>query len=101
MFLTLSGSGLAIIYGKHFIKPVVSIGVWENWIWFAKVFHNYVGPLFFLCLLGVLIKWFRHNIVNMVDVRWFMKAGGMLGPHKGSHPRRDSPTAARRPFSGC
>ncbi|HDX8615858.1 formate dehydrogenase subunit gamma [Aeromonas dhakensis] len=86
MFLTLSGSGLAIIYGKHFIKPVVSMGVWENWIWFAKVFHNYVGPLFFLCLLGVLIKWFRHNIVNMVDVQWFMKAGGMLGPHKGSHP---------------
>ncbi len=86
MFLTLSGSGLAIIYGKHFIKPVVSMGVWENWIWFAKVFHNYVGPLFFLCLMGVLIKWFRHNIVNMVDVRWFMKAGGMLGPHKGSHP---------------
>ncbi|MGL4478088.1 MAG: formate dehydrogenase subunit gamma, partial [Aeromonas veronii] len=86
MFLTLSGSGLAIIYGKYFIKPVVSLGVWENWIWFAKVFHNYVGPLFFLCLMGVLIKWFRHNIVNMVDVQWFMKFGGMLGKHKGSHP---------------
>lgn len=86
MFLTLAGSGLAIIYGKYFIKPVVSFGVWQDWIWFAKQFHNYVGPLFFLCLVAVLLKWFKHSVINMVDIRWFMKAGGMIGSHKGSHP---------------
>lgn len=86
MFLTLAGSGLAIIYGKYFIKPVVTIGVWQNWIWFAKVFHNYVGPLFFFCLVLVLFKWFKHSVINKADINWFMKAGGMVGPHKGSHP---------------
>ncbi|MGL5947680.1 MAG: formate dehydrogenase subunit gamma [Aeromonas sp.] len=86
LFLTLAGSGLAIIYGKYFIKPAVSLSLWQHWIGFAKLFHNYVGPVFFIALGLVLVKWVRHNIVNRVDIAWFLKFGGMLGKHKGSHP---------------
>ncbi len=85
-FLTLAFSGLTLVYGKHFIKPVVPTELWGWIIYIAKQYHNYIGPIFAILLLTVLIKWWRKSIFNMVDVKWFMKMGGMVGKHKGTHP---------------
>ncbi|GAB3530159.1 formate dehydrogenase subunit gamma [Photobacterium alginatilyticum] len=85
-FLTLAFSGLTLVYGKHFIKPVVPSELWGWIIYIAKQYHNYIGPIFAFLLLAVLIKWWRKSIFNMVDVKWFMKMGGMVGKHKGTHP---------------
>nr|WP_253952028.1 formate dehydrogenase subunit gamma [Photobacterium sanctipauli] len=85
-FLTLAFSGLTLVYGKHFIKPVVPTELWGWIIYAAKQYHNYIGPIFGILLLAVLIKWWRKSVFNMVDVKWFMKMGGMVGKHKGTHP---------------
>ncbi|KMV31063.1 formate dehydrogenase [Photobacterium swingsii] len=85
-FLTLAFSGLTLVYGKHFLKPILPSELWGWIIYAAKQYHNYIGPIFFLLLVAVLVKWWRKSIFNMVDVRWFMKMGGMVGKHKGTHP---------------
>ncbi|MGF1683506.1 formate dehydrogenase subunit gamma [Photobacterium minamisatsumaniensis] len=85
-FLTLAFSGLTLVYGKHFIKPVVPTELWGWVIYTAKQYHNYIGPIFGILLLAVLLKWWRKSVFNMVDMKWFMKMGGMVGKHKGSHP---------------
>ncbi|PSV37127.1 formate dehydrogenase subunit gamma [Photobacterium sp. GB-27] len=86
-FLTLGFSGLALVYGKHFIKPIVPTEVWGWIIYAAKQYHNYMGPLFAIILLLVVVKWWRKSIFNKVDIDWFKKMGGMVGKHKGSHPK--------------
>ncbi|MBY5946998.1 formate dehydrogenase subunit gamma [Photobacterium rosenbergii] len=85
-FLTLAFSGLTLVYGKYFIKPIVPTELWGWVIYAAKQYHNYIGPLFAIFLVAVLIKWWRKSIFNKVDMQWFMKMGGMVGKHKGSHP---------------
>ncbi len=85
-FLTLSFSGLMLVYGKHFLKPYIPTDLWGVIIMMAKQYHNYVGPLFFILLTCVLLKWWKKSIFNKTDVSWFMKMGGMVGKHKGTHP---------------
>ncbi|ELR63566.1 Formate dehydrogenase -O, gamma subunit [Photobacterium marinum] len=85
-FLTLAFSGLTLVYGKHFIKPVVPTELWSWIIYAAKQYHNYIGPIFAVLLTVVLLKWWRKSTFTMVDVKWFMKMGGMVGKYKGTHP---------------
>lgn len=75
-----------LVYGKHFLKPYVPSEFWGFIVMLAKQYHNYMGPLFFILLMLILLKWWRKSIPNMTDVRWFMKMGGMVGKHKGTHP---------------
>ncbi|RBW65929.1 formate dehydrogenase subunit gamma [Vibrionales bacterium C3R12] len=85
-FLTLAFSGLMLVYGKHFLKPYIPTDWWGNIIYLAKQYHNYVGPLFFILLTCILLKWWRKSLFNKTDISWFMKMGGMVGKHKGTHP---------------
>lgn len=85
-FLTLAFSGLMLVYGKYFLKPYIPTELWAWTIYAAKQYHNYMGPLFAILLIIVLLKWWRKSLFNKVDIQWFMKLGGMVGKHKGSHP---------------
>jgi formate dehydrogenase subunit gamma len=85
-FLTLAFSGLMLVYGKHFLKPYMPTDWWAMVIYAAKQYHNYVGPLFFILLVFVLLKWWRKSLLNKVDIQWFLKLGGMVGKYKGTHP---------------
>lgn len=85
-FLTLGFSGLMLVYGKHFLKPYIPTDLWGFIIMLAKQYHNYIGPIFGVLLVCVLLKWWRKSVFTKVDFVWFMKLGGMVGKHKGSHP---------------
>ncbi|OBT13402.1 formate dehydrogenase subunit gamma [Vibrio sp. UCD-FRSSP16_10] len=85
-FLTLAFSGLMLVYGKHFLKPYIPSDLWGLVIYAAKQYHNYIGPIFYILLVFIFVKWWRKSIFNKTDVQWFMKMGGMIGKHKGSHP---------------
>ncbi|WP_282176454.1 formate dehydrogenase subunit gamma [Vibrio nereis] len=85
-FLTLGFSGLMLVYGKHFLKPYIPSELWGFIILLAKQYHNYIGPIFGVLLLCILFKWWRKSLFTKVDFVWFMKLGGMVGKHKGTHP---------------
>lgn len=83
-FLILGFSGVLLFYGKHFIKPVAPEAVWGFIINGAKVAHNYLGPLFVIGLLCMLVKWMKNNFINKVDIEWFRQGGGIMP--NGKHP---------------
>lgn len=83
LFLLLALSGLILLYGKFVIRPFGD-GVWGAAIQGAKLTHNYLGPLFVLGLLVMILKWLRHNLPTRVDWEWFRQGGGILP--NGKHP---------------
>ncbi|WP_394210467.1 formate dehydrogenase subunit gamma [Enterovibrio calviensis] len=83
-FLILGLSGVVLLYGRYFIKPVAPEALWGSIIYAAKLSHNYLGPLFVLGLLCMLVKWFKNNMINKVDIEWFKQGGGILP--NGKHP---------------
>lgn len=78
-FIALAVSGIVMAFGKFFILPVVGSTLF-GWLTFAlKNLHNFVGPLFAVSLLIIVVTFIKDNIANAADFVWLSKAGGMLG----------------------
>ncbi len=78
-FLTLALSGLVMAFGKFFLLPILG-GQLFGWLAYAlKNLHNFVGPLFAVSLLVMIVTFIRDNIANRADFQWLARAGGMLG----------------------
>lgn len=95
-FLSLAFTGMTLVWGKHFLKPIISTDAWGVIIYAVKQFHNYIGPIFFILLAAVLIKWWRKSTFKKVDLQWCLTLGGMVGPHKGSHPSAEFSNAGEK-----
>ncbi len=83
LFLILAVTGLSILYGRHFLPDLLGSSGFGTFLAGCKLAHNYLGPLFVVALLLMILKWVRHNVVNGHDLRWFLEGGGMI---KGKHP---------------
>ncbi|MGS5086034.1 formate dehydrogenase subunit gamma [Hydrogenophaga sp. A37] len=78
-FVALAVSGIVMAFGKFFILPVIGTTLF-GWLTFAlKNLHNFVGPLFAVSLLIVIVTFIKDNIANAADFVWLSKLGGMLG----------------------
>lgn len=78
-FVALAASGLTMAFGKFFLLPVIGTTLF-GWLTYAlKNVHNFVGPLFAVSLLIVIVTFAKDNVANMADLNWLKKAGGMLG----------------------
>lgn len=77
-FIALAISGIVMAFGKFFLLPVIGSTLF-GWLTFAlKNVHNFVGPLFAVSLLIIVITFIKDNIANAADFVWLSKAGGML-----------------------
>jgi formate dehydrogenase subunit gamma len=83
LFIILAVSGLSLLYGKFFLRDLLGDSLWANYIMFCKLAHNYLGPLFVLGLLFMILRWMKHNFFNRTDLLWFLKGGGIIG---NAHP---------------
>jgi len=83
LFIILTISGLSILYGKFFLKDALGDSLWAGYISLCKLAHNYLGPLFVLGLLFMIVRWIKHNFFNATDIVWFLKGGGIIG---NAHP---------------
>lgn len=79
LFIILGITGLSILYARWFLQPILPTGVWAAWMNAAKNIHNYLGPLFAIGVLAMILKWIRHNAFNRIDLKWFLKGGGIVG----------------------
>lgn len=78
-FVVLALSGLVMAFGKFTLLLVMGSTLF-GWLAYALKFaHNFVGPLFAVSLLVVIVTFMKDNIANAADVEWLRKAGGMLG----------------------
>ncbi|WP_027856006.1 formate dehydrogenase subunit gamma [Marinobacterium jannaschii] len=83
LFIILGISGLSLLYGKFVLKSVMGDGLWASYMLACKLAHNYLGPLFVLGLLLMILRWMKHNVFNRTDLTWFIKGGGIIG---NAHP---------------
>lgn len=83
-FVTLAVSGIVMAFGRFFLLPVIG-GSLFGWLTYAlKTIHNFVGPLFVVTLVFMIITFFRDNLPRKGDLNWLLKGGGLFG---GSEPR--------------
>jgi formate dehydrogenase subunit gamma len=82
-FVTLAISGIVMAFGKFFLLPIMGATLF-GWLTYAlKNVHNFMGPLFAVSLLVIILTFIKDNIANRADLTWLAKGGGMLG--KGDH----------------
>ena len=78
-FIALALSGIVMAFGKFFLLPLIGSQLF-GWLTFAlKNVHNFMGPLFAVSLLVIILTFVKDNIANRADFVWLSKAGGMLG----------------------
>ncbi len=77
-FVLLAVSGVVMAFGKYFMLPVLGSTLF-GWLSFAlKNIHNFVGPVFAVSLIIVLITFARDNLPAKGDWNWLRKGGGLL-----------------------
>jgi formate dehydrogenase subunit gamma len=82
-FVILMASGLTMAFGKFVLMPVLGHALF-GWLTYAlKTVHNFVGPLFAVSLLAMIVKFARDNLPVKADVKWLLSLGGAIG---GKHP---------------
>jgi formate dehydrogenase subunit gamma len=81
-FVVLAITGLAILFGKHVLIPVIGHAAFSTVTVFAKNLHNFVGPLFIFALIVFVLLYMKDNFPKAYDGQWLAKFGGMLsGEH--------------------
>ena len=83
-FIILALTGLAVMYGKFVLIPVLGKEGFAAAMAVGKVLHNYLAFPFMIGVLLTFIIWVKDNIVDRYDLNWVLKAGGLLV--KGVHP---------------
>ena len=81
-FVVLAVSGIVMAFGKFFLLPVLGGTLFGALTYALKTAHNFVGPLFAVSLVIVVVTFVKDNIANAADFVWLSKAGGMLGDHE-------------------
>ncbi len=78
-FVILAISGLTIIFGRYLIIPWAGNAVFGPVTYVLKTIHNFVGPLFVVSLLVVIVTFIKDNFPQRGDWAWLKAGGGMFG----------------------
>lgn len=85
-FCALAISGIIMAFGKYFMLPIMG-GTLFGWLTYAlKNLHNFVGPVFAVSLIVVILTFVRDNLPSKDDIKWILKGGGLFsGEEVASH----------------
>ena len=82
-FVTLSITGLSMLFGRFVLIPVMGPKGFAAWADLAIGVHNNVGPWFGGFVVVMIVLWMRHNIPTAADFAWLKSGGGIVG---NAHP---------------
>ena len=78
-FVTLAISGIVMAFGKFFLLPIMG-GALFGWLSYAlKNIHNFMGPLFVVTTIFMIVTFIRSNWPSADDLKWLVRAGGLFG----------------------
>lgn len=80
-FILMAITGLSLLFGRAVLIPLLGPAGFSAWATFSMGLHNFLGPLFTVGVLLIIISWIAYNIPRKVDIEWFKKAGGMGKQH--------------------
>lgn len=78
-FVLLAISGIVLAFGKFFLLPALGKDAFGALTLGLKNIHNFVGPLFAISLVIVIVTFVRDNLPRAEDWTWLRRAGGMFG----------------------
>jgi formate dehydrogenase subunit gamma len=85
-FVLLAVSGLIILFGKNVLLPIFGYTLFSWLAILSKNVHNFVGPVFTVCLVLMFATFVRDNLWRRYDWAWLRRLGGMVsGQHVPSH----------------
>ena len=77
-FVLLGVSGLVMAFGKFLLLPWMGATIFGTLTYGLKTLHNFVGPLFAVTLVVILLTFVKDNLPRAGDWPWIKKAGGMF-----------------------
>ncbi len=81
-FVILATTGMITLFGKYILLPVFGYTLFSWLAILSKNLHNFVGPLFAVCIVLLFFTFVKDNIPKAHDWLWMRKAGGLLsGEH--------------------
>lgn len=81
-FVILAVSGIVMLFGKHFLLPIMGHTLFGWLTYLLKNVHNIVGPVFTLSIIVGFVIFLRDNLPSRQDIRWLTSLGGIAsGKH--------------------
>ena len=81
-FVILALSGIVMLFGRYVILPLFGYTIFSALAILGKNLHNFVGPLFSLCIVLMIATYVKDNLPQRGDWLWIRKFGGLLsGEH--------------------
>ena len=81
-FVTLALSGIIMLFGRYVILPATGYTIFSALAILGKNVHNFVGPLFVVCTLLMVVTFVRQNAPRAYDWVWVRRFGGLFsGKH--------------------
>ena len=82
-FCLLGLTGLIMFFGKHVLLPLLGYTLFSWLATAAKVFHNFMAPLFIVSVLAMILLFVWDNFPRRYDLRWFARAWAVMA--RGEH----------------
>lgn len=76
LFILLAITGLSLLFGRAILIPILGPEGFSAYATLAISVHNYLGPLFIVILVTLILSWFGNNFINENDIKWFKAGGG-------------------------
>ncbi|HTI47201.1 MAG TPA: formate dehydrogenase subunit gamma [Casimicrobiaceae bacterium] len=77
-FVALAISGVIILFGKNLLLPLFGYTLFSWLAILSKNVHNFVGPVFVVCLFLIFSTFVRDNFWRRYDWTWLRHFGGMM-----------------------
>ena len=82
-FCLLGLTGLIMFFGKHVLLPLLGYTLFSWLATAAKVFHNFMAPLFIVSVAAMIVLFVWDNFPRRYDLRWFARAWAVMA--RGEH----------------
>jgi formate dehydrogenase subunit gamma len=77
-FSTLAITGLIMLFGKTVLLPIFGYTLFSWLAILGKNLHNFVGPLFAVCIIFLFANFVRDNFPQPGDWLWIKRFGGLF-----------------------
>ena len=81
-FVILAVSGLVMLFGKSVLLPLIGPTLFSWLATLAKNLHNFVGPLFAVCIVLMIVHFVKDNLPERADWQWLRKIGSAFSEHE-------------------
>ena len=86
-FVLLATSGLVMAFGKALLLPILGHTIFGYLTYALKNIHNFVGPLFVVSLIVVIVTFVRDELPERADFVWLRRFGSFLRGKEVPSPR--------------